>query len=253
MNQIKPKQSVSTEASTGSGISAYARPILVGLGVVIATLAVATVVSQIKESKAKVAREAYFVATQAYQDEVKALTPPAPPKAPPSKDGKSKPAEPEQPKPDDVLYKKVDVDQTFPKTVAALKAVVQNHPGSLAAFQAEMMYGNINMDHGAADRAIAHYDTAAKSAPDSLEKMSALFALAEAQESAGHCAEAVSAIDLALLTGVATLKGDLLVTQARCYETLKDNTKAKAVYDRIVMELPNTPFSHIAEMQRAKL
>jgi tetratricopeptide (TPR) repeat protein len=218
--------------------------------VVIAALGIATAVSHLRSEKAKVAREAYYVATQAYEQELKALTPTPAPTPVPSKDKKAAPV-PAAPK-DEVEYQQMDVAKSFPKTLAALDSVLTNHKGTLAAFQAEMLYGNLYMDHGSAASAVPHYAAAVTQAPEALEKMSALFSLAEAQESSNQCADAVKSIDQALATGVATLKGDLLVTQARCYETLKDSAQAKKVYDRIVMELPNTPFAKIAEMQRAK-
>jgi predicted negative regulator of RcsB-dependent stress response len=233
-----------------SWLAQYARPLSLLLGALLLFVGVTVAVRSVKETRNRKAREDFYAAKKVYDDEVKAVTPKPP--APPKADPKSK-TPPSAPKVESVEFKKMDVNQVFSKSIQSLKAVGEKHKGTSPGFQAEMMLGNLYLDHGSAVDAIPHYLVAAENPPGDLEKMSAYFTLAQAQESAGKCNDAVGSVDRALNTGNASLKGDLLMTQARCYETLNDSAKAKAAYERIVNELPGTPYARLAEIQRAKL
>lgn len=225
-------------------------------GIVVAVLLVAvagmSAYTSMKNKKAAASRDALYAAQQLFEEEEKALLPPTPKPEPVASGSKAKAPAPAA-APPSVAFKTLDVDASYPKTVSALKKVIQEYPKTLSSFQAQLLLANLYADHGASGKALPYYSAASEQAQQPMDKAGALGSLAQAQESAGQCGEAIKTAERALNQGVAAVKGDLLVLQARCYETTQSPTQAKAVYDKIIKDLPGTPFSRLAEIYSARL
>lgn len=161
----------------------------------------------------------------------------------------------------------LDVDVKFPETVKKYQDVIQQFGDTRAAYEARMALGNLYYQHGEAAKAVTVLKDAVSHAPRGLEKAYAGSALGYALENSGQAAPAVEAFEKALdaaggqngASAVAkdaqlgAIRGDLLLSIARNYEILKDTAKARAAYDRIGTELPNSEAAKTAESLKAKL
>lgn len=156
------------------------------------------------------------------------------------------------PKGADVQFQKVDVDSKFGDAVKKFAAVSEQYSGTRAAFEAEMRIGDLYFNHGDATKAISYYEKATTSAPKAFDQANAFSALGYARENSGNLQGALEAYQKALKTGDA-LKGDLLMSIARCQEQLKQPDQAKVTYDQIIAQLPNTDASKKAQALKAKL
>lgn len=204
---------------------------------------------QLRQKKILAAQDALYRAQQAYEEEAKKLAPPAPkPADDPTADKKSGPETQES-----GLFKKLDVAQNFPKTVQAYTQVIASYGGTSVGFQAKLALGNLYLDHGDSAQAGSYFSAAIDSAPSNLEKSSALANYAYSLENQGKHPDALQSIERALNLGESSFKGDLLMAQARNFEAIKEFAKAKASYDRVIAELPSSPLSQAAELQKAQL
>lgn len=185
-------------------------------------------------------RNALYSAEKALEEETQALNG----KPTPVPSGKG-----ESPKTSEalVLFKKLDVDASFPETVKKLKKVDSEHGNTRPAYEARMKLGNLYYDHGDFEKSIPWYEKALNSAPGKFEKAQTLSALGYASENLGKGNAALQSYQKALDLGEASLKGDLLLAMARCYELTHDSAKAKSTYDRIIADLPNTDYAKTAE------
>jgi tetratricopeptide (TPR) repeat protein len=172
-----------------------------------------------------------------------------------SKDTKAKDAKTQDPQVDPTTaeFKKLDVDATFGDAINKFKNVIDQYSSTRAAFEARLALGDLYYNHGEAAKSLTWYEAAAKSAPTQFEKALALYSLGYGYENSGKLKEAVSAYDRALSENEPSLKGDLLLAKARSYELSKDTKQAKATYEQILSQLPNTDTAHKAELLKAQL
>lgn len=150
-------------------------------------------------------------------------------------------------------YKKLDVDAQFPETLKKLKALEQDYGKTRPAFDARLKLGDLYFQHGAFDKALPWYKKAAETAPGHFEKTLALSSLAYLNENAGKLNEAIQSYQQAIDIGEVSLKGDLLLGLARCYEAIHDSAKARSIYDKIITDLPNSEFAKSAELYKGML
>jgi len=214
-------------------------------------VALSAVWMHFKDKKLEGARSALFEAAQLLEKEELAVQDTQKKDIEKNKPAKKKAAPDEATPPPQ--FQELDVNATFPKTIEAYKKIITQYPGSLPAFQAQITLGNLYFDHKNLTIALEYFKAALKNAPSSLEKVSTYFLIANTQENSSQYQEAVQSIQEALGYKIDFLKGDLLIAQARCFEQLKDKEKAKSVYDKVLADLPNTPFAEAAEVYRAKL
>lgn len=196
------------------------------------------------------ARSAFYLAQKAFEKELKAAagTPPADAGA----EAKKKSPNPPEPT-ESISFKKLDVDATFPDTVKQIQALVQQHAGTRAAYEAQLQLGGLYLEHANAEKAVPWFEKAVKSAPNPYEKTVALSAQAHALEDLGRHQDALQAYQSALEFGEAQFKGQLLLAMARMHELLKDTAKARSTYDQIITQFPATEFAKAAEAGKSRL
>ncbi len=237
-------------ASEGFGsILKNSRQIVIVLVVLLAAVAGFSILMSSRGAKADAGRNALFLAEKALETEMKALLPatPAPTAADPKK-AKTPPA-PEA----DPSFLKLDVDAKFPEALKKFRAVAADFSGTRSAFDAEMAVGGLYYNHGSPEKALGSYERAATVAPSTFEKSLALSSIGYSHENAGQLKEAQDAYDKALNLGEAGLKGDLLMAKARVLELQKDANQAKATYDQVISQLPNSNYAKYAEIFKSRL
>jgi len=152
-----------------------------------------------------------------------------------------------------VRYQKMDVDAKLPRAVQKLKEVEQTYAGTRPAFEAHLKLGDLYYDHGNYAKSLPWFQKAIEAAPGKLEKALALSSLAYTYENLSQHLEAIQTYQKANSLGQPSVKGDLLLGIARCYEALHDSAKARSTYDQILTELPNSEFSKSAELYKNQL
>jgi TolA-binding protein len=214
-------------------------------GVLVLLLASALLMGQ-KEKTAAEARSDLFLAEKKYETELKALAPPAP--KPEGKDAKDAKAPP----PDDSEYKAFDVNAKMPETIKAYRQVIELYPSTRAAYDARMALGHLYLQHGQANLAEEWLTQATSSSPRGIERALSFLALGYSREGQGKHKEAIDSFTTALSTGEDAAKGDALMGIARSYEALHDLTNARATYDKVIAQLPNTEYARNAELYKAQ-
>jgi tetratricopeptide (TPR) repeat protein len=204
------------------------------------------------------ASEALFRARTKLETEMKSVSDAmTPPPAAPAKDAKGKPVAKPAASAPAIEFAAFDVDAKLKDGIAALQKVAEDYPATLAGFDAKMQLGSLYFDHAANpasyEQALKWFDAAATSAPSNEQSIAALYSEGYAQEALGKCAEAVKTFDRALNSGSGPFLGELLRGKARCQETLGDKTSAKATYENIIKQLPNTENAKFAETKKATL
>jgi tetratricopeptide (TPR) repeat protein len=116
-----------------------------------------------------------------------------------------------------------------------------------------MLLGKLYMDHGQASKAQEWFVKSTDSAPTKLDKALAWSSAGYANENDSKYKEAIDAFDKALAQGEGVIKGDVLMGKARSYQALKDTNQAKATYDQIVSQLPETEYAKSAANLKARL
>jgi TolA-binding protein len=155
------------------------------------------------------------------------------------------------PSPDSVLFKKTDVDAKFPETLKAYKAVVDQYPGTRAAFESLLAIGSLYSNHGEPAKAVDPLKKATESAPGSADRAEAFYSLGYALEGSGKYSDAVQAYQNAMSAGEPVAKADLLLAVARNQDLMGDKAKAGATYDQIIKDYPNSDQAHTAESQKS--
>ena len=210
-----------------------------------------------REQRSEAAAGALYLARQAIQTELKTIAQAeAPKKAEPKKPvGKTLGKEPPAPEAnaDLVAFKKLDVDGRLGTGVQKLKAVAQDFAGTRSGFEARLALGDLYYNHGEPAKAVSWYREASEAAPGNFDRSLALYSLGYALENSKQPEEAGKAYEKALGLGESALKGDLLLGLARTYELRKDQAQAKATYDRILSQLPNTEYAKSAETFKTQL
>jgi tetratricopeptide (TPR) repeat protein len=234
------------------GLLRHSRGVMILLGATLLILVVVTLMMGKREKSSAEARDALFRAQKKYDLEMKALAPPAPKvdaKATSKKD-EAKPLPP--PAVDDTEFKPFDVNAKMPETVKAFRQVIDQYPGSRSGYDARMALGHLYLQHGQAALAEEWLSQAAATSPRGVERELSLMALGYAREEQGKLKEALDSFNQALATGQDASKGDLLMAIARCYESLHDLTNARATYDKVIAQLPNTEHARNAELYKSQ-
>jgi TolA-binding protein len=243
--------------SSGSSFfdALVAKPIVL-VTIVLAIIVVAAAFVGIrnqKEAKSQAASNALFHAQRSYENEMKAFAASVAP-APEEKSAKGKAAP--APSPEAVLFKKTDVDAKFPETLKNYQAVVDQFPGTRAAFESLLSIGALYSNHGQAAKAVSPLQKATQMAPSSADRAEAYYSLGYALEDSGKYAEAVQAYQNAqsavTKAGEPVAKADLLLAVARNQELMGDKAKARETYDQIIKQYPNSDQAHTAESLKAQ-
>lgn len=150
-------------------------------------------------------------------------------------------------------YQKMDVDAKLPGTVQKLSEIEKSFKGTRSAFEARLKLGDLYYDHGDYAKSLPWFQKAADSAPGKLEQALALSSLGYAYENLSQLNEAIQFYQKANNLGQSSVKGDILLGIARCYEALHDSAKARSTYDQILTELPNTESAKSAELYKNQL
>ena len=232
----------------------HSRGLMIFLGAVLALMLAAAVVMGQKEKTSAEARNELFLAQKKYDLEMKALAPPAPAAKPEGKEDASKTKDAKAPAPapaDDTEFKAFDVNAKMPETVKAYHRVIEQFPGTRSAYDARMALGHLYMQHGQPVAAEEWLNQAVASSPRGVERSLALLGLGYAREGQGKLKEAIDSFNQALAASEAS-RGDALMAIARCYEGLHDMANARATYDKVIAELPNTEHARNAELYKSQ-
>ena len=215
-----------------------------------------------QDSKMDASRNALYAATKAYEVELKAVATANAPAAAQAevktdtkvdKDKKAEEARAEAANLDAVRFKKLDVDAKFPEALKKFRAVADEYPGTRTAFEAELGAADLYYRHGESAKAVDWYQKAVSSAPDSLGKALALTSLGYAQENSGKCPDALGTYQKALNVGEVSIKSDVMMSMARCYEAANDATRARATYEQVIKDFPGSDASKSAELFKSQL
>ena len=144
---------------------------------------------------------------------------------------------------------------TFAPAMEKIAAVADEYSSTLAGFEAHMTLGNLNFEYAKYPEALAAFEKALANAPGTMEKAMAWLAIGSAQESSGKCDVALGSYDHALTLGAQsqTIRGNALLSTARCQELLGKKEDAMKTYERIGKDLPTTPAARLAETLKARL
>ena len=114
------------------------------------------------------------------------------------------------------------------------EAMIEQHKGTRAAFEAELQLGDIWMDSGNYDKAVTYYQKAVTETNDPFSRLLSTYTIGIARESGGKLEEAVKAYGEALsFPGSDFLRPEILMAQARCYEALNQGQKAIEIYKTV--------------------
>ena len=149
--------------------------------------------------------------------------------------------------------KKVDVDTHFAESLAQLKKVENDFPRTRPAYEARLRLGNLYFNHSHYEKALPWFEKATQTAPTKLEKALALSAVGYSYENLKKGNAAIQTFQKAIDLGETSIKGELLMAIARCYEAVQDPTKARSTYDQVLSELPNTEYAKSAEVYKSQL
>lgn len=232
-------------------------------GVIVALVIVGIILAKVssdRETKTQLGRDVLFKAQQMIEKEDNALRAEInPPQAATTEKDKSKkkdeakPAQKAPVKSGEVQYAKVEVEKKYSGSIKALEDVLKEFPQGRVAFEANLSLGDLFFNHGKPAQASAYYEKAIGLAPGNIEKALALNSLAVSNEESGKFNEAIQTYEKVLAQGTAALKAEVYLGIARSYEGLKDNAKAKATYDKLIAEMPNSPQAKNAEIFKVQL
>lgn len=155
-----------------------------------------------------------------------------------------------------VEFERFDVPSKLGAAVREFESVAMSFPGTKAAYDAQMTLGNLYYQHGgSADfpTAAKWFAAAASGATKNEDSIAAYYSLGYAHEANGACEEAVKAYDRALNFGESPFGADVLKSQARCYEMLKNVDKAKGAYTQLTQKYPQSEAARFAEARLRKL
>ena len=229
-------------------ILGHSKGVMISVGVLLGIAVAIALFFQHRDAQAKIGRNALFSAHRTLESELKALVPPAPPAA--NKGEKAPPP----PGLESVYFQKLDVDSKFPETVKKLKGIVEQFGSSRAGFDAAVTLADLYFNHGENAKSETWYSKAlVLGPPNTFEKAVVLSSLGYVQENSGKLDNAISFFDQAFKLGEASLKGDLLMALARCYEAMHNTVKARSAYEQILTDLPNTEYAKTAELLKAQL
>lgn len=231
----------------------HTRLLVIGLGGILLVLLASVLLMGKREKVAAEARSELFLAQKKYETEFKALLPPAPAKTDPKADKDKKDPKAAQAPEDTTDFQAFDVNAKMPETVKAYRQVIVSYPDSRAAYDARMALGHLYLQHGQPQAAEDVLLQATSTSPRGVERALSFLALGYAREGEGKFKEAIDAFSTSLNVGEDATKGDALMGIARSYEGQHDSTNARATYDKVISQLPNTEYARNAELYKAQV
>lgn len=237
-----------------SSITGHARGISILVGGFVLVVAAVSGWMHVTNEKHRASLADYYVAVRTLQSERQALAPPA--KADPKKGSDKNEASKELPAPasaDEILFKKLDVDASFLKSLGELKTVVEKHPGTMGSFQALMAIGGLYLDHGSSEKAIEWFEKASKQAPGGESKAAAGVSKAVAFENLDRYKEAQDAYESALNQGRTLLRAEAMIGLARVQAAQGQSPAAIAQLDKVIKEYKDTAYARQAEQLKQSL
>jgi tetratricopeptide (TPR) repeat protein len=231
----------------------HSRAMLIALGVVFIIGVVGALFLQQRETNGIKASGALFVARQSLEKQLLNIAETSAPDKNQDKDKSKDKGKEEKPSIDSIAHKKLDVDAVLADSVAKIKSVAKDYSGTRAAFDAQIMLGDLYFNHGQPEKSVAWYKEAVNQATGSFDKMLSLYSLGYAYENTAKYQDAVQAYDRAINLGDFGLKGDLLLGIGRCYEATRDLAKARSTYDQVIAQFPTSTYSKTAEFAKSRI
>jgi TolA-binding protein len=156
----------------------------------------------------------------------------------------------------ELLYAPSDgetLKKKYGSSLEKIEKVSQNFAKTRAAYEAEIWLGDFYLNHNQAPLAISHFEKAILNHTGAYEQALAAYSLGTAYENSGKWAEAQGAYEKSILFSDIGLRGEILLALARMQEQLQQKDRAKATYDQIIQQLPNTDYSRTAQALKARL
>ena len=223
-------------------------------GLVLILVAVFAFIASQNEQKSDAGRSALYLAEKSLDTQLETIAKASAPAASvtTAKDAKDKKATPPVTA-ETIQFQKFDVDTQLADSISKLKSVATEYSTTRPGFDAMLILGKTYLNHGNAAAAAEWFRKSAAHAPTALDRALALESVGYAHENEGKYKEALDAFDESLNVGEAALKGDLLLSKARVYESMKNPAQAKATYDLVLGQFPNSEYSKLAELFKARL
>lgn len=248
----RPDEFTTSVQSGFTSLSKHTTALLIGVGVLAAVGAGLAFWSTQRQSQTTEGMNALFEARsaldQAYVDLAKAqqsATPPA--------KGEKKTAETPMISAETARLQPMDVDAKLGAQTKQLAEVADKFAGTRAGFEARYTLGETYFRHGEAAKALTHFEKASATAPNAFEKSMAFNALGYAYETSGKHAEAVAAFEKASQAASTELRGPMLLAIARNHELAGAADQARAAYDQVIKQLPNSEAARTAELLKAQV
>jgi tetratricopeptide (TPR) repeat protein len=199
------------------------------IGIVVAVLIVLGVgiyfTQEVSEKKEAEGKSALYKIQKTYEDETKALS-----------------------ETDKAAGASYDVDAKLPKTVSELNGVLNAKSlPDRELYEAALKLGNLYLEHGQADKAVASFQKASAFAGSGFQKASAFYILGIAQERATQFKAAIDAFQQGLTKNVDGLNGEILLGMVRNYLKLNDKQNAKLYYEKLNKDLPGAKATETAQ------
>ncbi len=139
---------------------------------------------------------------------------------------------------------KIDVDQKFPKSVAALNEMINSKAQAKSVlFQASMELANLYLDHpaeGSSDKGMAALKKASEFASSDFQKVSSLYLLSGVQEQMNQLKQAEETLKLALAEGYAGMNSELMLSLVRVSMKVQNTAQAKTYSEKLNKEAPGS-------------
>lgn len=121
--------------------------------------------------------------------------------------------------------------RAFDKVLAKFQPLFDKYPQTRAAFEAQMVIGDMWMDGGDNEKAAAAYRRGYEMSPDAFSRLLAKYNEALAMEQGKLFAKAENAYNEALgINGSDFLRPEILMAKARCLEAQKRFDEARKLY-----------------------
>ena len=142
----------------------------------------------------------------------------------------------------------LDVDASYPKTVAELNAMASaSGTPKRVGFEAALKLGNLYFEHNQFKKAETAFQKAASLAGTSFQKATALYFWGLSQEKYGDAKQAITQFQAGLGENVEGLKADLLLGLVRLNLKAGDASKAKVFSERLNKEMQGSKQAELAQ------
>ncbi|OFZ80129.1 MAG: hypothetical protein A2583_16270 [Bdellovibrionales bacterium RIFOXYD1_FULL_53_11] len=240
----KPDEFTTKVKSLFDLMADHSRKILFLLGIVFVAAFVFALLSSRSNTRNEEAKGSLFQAKQALDKELAVIA---------SAEAPAMQKKSAQPSPELVAFKHFDVNAKLAGSVGKLKTVIKQYEGTKAALDARMTLGDLYFNHGQYAASIEWYQQAADKASGTSDRAMALLGWGYALENSKQINNAIAVYERALNTGDGMIKGDSMLSLARCFELANDKNRAKLMYERIISQLPDSPHQRTAEDLKSRI